>query len=529
MDQKEIKRLGNRVRQRAFKERKRVRNEMKYFEDDSSSSDEENIAHRDSATCKLSDYFNMKNDSFVNIPSQENSGDASMIQEVGVAMTDFTPVPDNSFDCSNLESNVGSNEVHSDSDGSSEAYSANSTEDDSSSDNEKRPEENYSSTIPHESKQFLYKGAQITLKVLYSRDDFVNSLSHRFHRNKINESNIEDIYDGSIYKSYCSPGGILANPNNISFTWNTDGVPLYKSSKFSIIICGTCDLPAKALVMNMNQFNGKFGCSKCLTQDTTAIDMMHGVFGGAGKKTLQILTDPTFKGMDFSLSHLSEIIDKKLLQIKPPNFVSRYPRSLKANMAYLKVSELKNFHLYYALPIFITVMSEPYLSHYAKFVHASYILCSESISNDDISLAESLMIQFVSQYEDLYGLKFMSANLHALLHLADCVRKLGPLWVTSCFPFEDLNGKMTRLVHGTRSAEQQINNSFATLQNLPQLLNEIDDGSEQSKFIASIKYNQKFRVAEEIDYCTSALGYLKQVPYIPYNTLRALASTGIFP
>ena len=29
------------------------------------------------------------------------------------------------------------------------------------------------------------------------------------------------------------------------------------------VICGTCDLPAKALVLNMMQFNGTCGCGFC--------------------------------------------------------------------------------------------------------------------------------------------------------------------------------------------------------------------------------------------------------------------------
>ncbi|KAF4528724.1 hypothetical protein B566_EDAN016288 [Ephemera danica] len=51
-------------------------------------------------------------------------------------------------------------------------------------------------------------------------------------------------------------------------------------------------------------------------------------------------------------------------------------------------------------------------------------LCCDSISNDDISLAESILTKFVSQYEEPYGLLFMSTNVHALLHVADSVRKL---------------------------------------------------------------------------------------------------------
>ena len=29
------------------------------------------------------------------------------------------------------------------------------------------------------------------------------------------------------------------------------------------LLCGTCDLPAKCMVLNMTQFNGKYGCPKC--------------------------------------------------------------------------------------------------------------------------------------------------------------------------------------------------------------------------------------------------------------------------
>ena len=32
----------------------------------------------------------------------------------------------------------------------------------------------------------------------------------------------------------------------------------------AMLLCGTCDLPAKATVYNMIQFNGHFGCTHCL-------------------------------------------------------------------------------------------------------------------------------------------------------------------------------------------------------------------------------------------------------------------------
>ena len=50
----------------------------------------------------------------------------------------------------------------------------------------------------------------------------------------------------------------------------------------------------------------------------------------------------------------------------------------------------------------------------------------------------------------------MLANVHQLLHLADCVRNLGPLWSYSCFMFESLNGKLKRHCHGTQAPHLQV-------------------------------------------------------------------------
>lgn len=171
------------------------------------------------------------------------------------------------------------------------------------------------------------------LASLYKRSGFKESLINRNTRQKENLDNFEDIYDGSIYKSLSAD--FLANPNNITFIWNSDGVPLFKSSKVSIwplylminelpyklrireentiiaglwfgsynpsshqinmflntyrkdlkklfrginftvanaintlriraqIIGGTCDLCAKAIFLNVQKFNGAFGCPNC--------------------------------------------------------------------------------------------------------------------------------------------------------------------------------------------------------------------------------------------------------------------------
>lgn len=54
------------------------------------------------------------------------------------------------------------------------------------------------------------------------------------------------------------------------------------------------------------------------------------------------------------------------------------------------------------------------------------------------------------------GKQFMTSKVHQLLHFAKSVRSLGPLWAHSCFPFEDMNGKLKRMFHGTRTPHLQV-------------------------------------------------------------------------
>ena len=72
------------------------------------------------------------------------------------------------------------------------------------------------------------------LKAMFSQKGFYNDLLHRFSRKKKNNDNIEDIYDGSNYQQHMKDGKFLSRKENISFTWNTDGISVFKSSNYSI-------------------------------------------------------------------------------------------------------------------------------------------------------------------------------------------------------------------------------------------------------------------------------------------------------
>ena len=60
-------------------------------------------------------------------------------------------------------------------------------------------------------------------------------------------------------------------------------------------------------------------------------------------------------------------------------------------------------------------------------------------------------IGVVGTCDRLYGPKFITFNVHQLLHLPQSVRQWGPLWAHSVFPFEDWNGRLLKFRGGTRA------------------------------------------------------------------------------
>jgi hypothetical protein len=462
-------------------------------------------------------------------------------------------------------------------------------------------------TVPNSVDYFIEVPLVSQIQSLFKRHGFYESLQHRFKRKKTNFDAIEDIYDGNIYKALFTRDK-LGNPNNISFTWNTDGIPVFKSSKMSLwpvflminelpytqrrksdnmvlaglwfgkgkplmmsffkpfhtslhsmetlgvdveslhtgqtqafnckgyLICGTSDLPARACMCNMNQYNGNTSCIKCeqpgqnckttsginsgnvriflpqvdnifgpfrTDRDVkdcgqtaanvtvvkgikgpsylsyfnyysfvrgTGIDYMHGVLLGVVKTlTATLWFNSEHSNELYSMWKHIGVVDKQLEEIKPPNNISRIARSLSDHKQYWKASEWRNWLLYYSLPILRSICLDEYFQHYMLLVQATYIMLQDSISPSDLDTCEKMIVQFVVMFPALYAERYATLNVHQLLHLPQCVRDLGPLWCYSCFPFEDANGQLMKMFHGTQFVDRQIVNAVSAMQRIPEL------------------------------------------------------------
>ncbi|CAD6223282.1 GSCOCG00011739001-RA-CDS, partial [Cotesia congregata] len=136
------------------------------------------------------------------------------------------------------------------------------------------------------------------------------------------------------------------------------------------------------------------------------------------------------------------------------------------------------------------IMQNIYFEHFMLLITSIAYLTADSISNEMIDNAQILLNKFVHDFETLYGLQNCSINVHSLLHLPELVRRIRPLWSTSCYVFEDLNGQFLKLIHGTRHIDSQIASTHGQVLRMQQYQEQLPDGPVRD-FCISKKYGVK--------------------------------------
>ena len=290
-----------------------------------------------------------------------------------------------------------------------------------------------------------------------------------------------------------------------------------------------CDAPARCMVQGTHQFNGAYGCTWCLQEGSVvakgngvcrvydyehdvpkrtqanvidsvktlleqnlthhngvktaspllrlpdccgvdivrsfSVDYMHAVLLGVVRMFLELWFSSKWSSAPFSIRGSMGRVDSRLLAIKPPQDISRTPRSLLDGKQW-KASECRNWLLFYSVPAMLGIMPTKYMDHWCLLVDAMHTLLQDRVQVADISRAERGLHSFVKGVETLYDQEHMSFNVHSLLHLGDCVRDFGPLWASSAFPYEGFMMKIKQLFSGTTHLPQQVASNFLMMQTL---------------------------------------------------------------
>ena len=179
---------------------------------------------------------------------------------------------------------------------------------------------------------------------------------------------------------------------------------------------------------------------------------MHSVCHGVVKDLFKLWFDLPGKQ---SLLLKKEEIDRRLLQIKPPSFVQTAPRSINEYKNW-RAKEFLNFILFYSLYVFKDIMKIEYYENLKCLVISLEVLFSKLIKKSDLILEEKLLFKFLTELGILNSENIFTSSFHELVHVVDLTRRFGPLNITSCFQYEELNRKVLQFVKGKNKIAEEF-------------------------------------------------------------------------
>ena len=189
------------------------------------------------------------------------------------------------------------------------------------------------------------------------------------------------------------------------------------------------------------------------------VDPMHNLFLGLAKYTTKL-----WREVGAIDNHDYAIIQDRVDSMVVPSKVGRIPRKIASIFLTFTADEWKNWTLIYSVYALHGILPE--LHYRYNFVKACRILLQVQVSHHYISMAQDYLVNFCIQFQNIYGKKNCTPNMHMALHLKHCILDCGVLSSFWCFPYERLNGALEQMKKSWISPEKQMFTKFNHLQSL---------------------------------------------------------------
>lgn len=280
-----------------------------------------------------------------------------------------------------------------------------------------------------------------------------------------------------------------------------NGVIVSNKTYKLVLTCFSCDAPARSFLKVTKGHTSTFACERCTIKSLyierrrffpvenkfssrISSDFVGNSSEGAKSPLLelnidlvkQFVLDPMHL---IYLGALRRLMLKYWLEGKRPSKLSKiqiatvdahikstknpildFGHSLRpiSEMKRWKATEFRFFLLYCGPIVLKKVLSREKYKHFLLLHIAVTIMSSEPLIEKYLDVAKIAMDDYVSQSSVLYDKYYISYNVHSLIHVHEDVVKYGPLETYSCFPFENMLGKLKRCIRGTKHPLAQIKN-----------------------------------------------------------------------
>lgn len=145
-----------------------------------------------------------------------------------------------------------------------------------------------------------------------------------------------------------------------------------------------------------------------------------------------------------------------------PSEFTRQSRRLD-ELSYWKSIEFRNFLLYFGPIALKNVLQQDMYEHFLHLSSAIRILSCDTLTKNVKmrTIANSLLMDYVEHYIDLYGVDSINSNVHNLVHMVSDVEKFGSLQKFSAYPFESTLYRIKRsLKCGAKPLRQAANRTI---------------------------------------------------------------------
>ena len=186
----------------------------------------------------------------------------------------------------------------------------------------------------------------------------------------------------------------------------------------------------------------------------TIIDPMHNLYLCTAKTVWSL-----YRKLDIITDSDLAIINSRLTSLRIPSNVS-FSSLPEIGSSKFTAEQWMIWINYYSVFCLYDLLDKQHFECWRSFVLASRLLCKASVTKDDITVANCLLVHFCRRFQTIYGKDAVTPNMHMQCHLAECVRDFGPIASFWCFSFERFNGLLGDLPTNNRSIELQVMKRF---------------------------------------------------------------------
>lgn len=296
----------------------------------------------------------------------------------------------------------------------------------------------------------------------------------------------------------------------------TNGINFNNSNLKVFLNVFCCDAPAKAFILKIKGHSGFSSCSKCHIEgeyrnnrvcfpyssiksalrthesyisisdedhhthsrslsilselpnidivNIFSIDYMHLVCLGVMKKLLTLWMSKGPLNVRIRGGQIQQLT-QNLLEFNRyiPSDFARKAREL-SEVSRWKATEFRSFLLYFGPIVLKNILNYKCYIHFMALSISMTILLSPD-HEMLIDYVQQLLDYFVKQFEILYGVQFLSHNVHGLLHLCDVYKTFGPLDNCCAFKFENYMKELKSLVRKNEKPLEQVVNRYSEKNN----------------------------------------------------------------